>query len=422
MALKDYQSDMEMCHRCSACKFIPLERVKRYEHVNACPSIARYGFHAYSGGGRMAIALAMLDGRFGYTKGLLDVVYNCQMCGACDVSCKYAMDMEVLEPMNELRITCVDDGQSVPALDRAINTLRKQGTMAPGVRAKRGEWAEGLDAKDLTDQKSRVIYYAGCRTSFDKSLWKVARSTVTLIQKAGVDVAIAGTKEACCGGRAYQMGYKDDLIRQAKTNMEMFDKSGAEIVVTGCSECYHAFKVLYDKFHMKAKIEVLHSTEYFDRLIKEGKLRPSKRVAAKVTYHDPCHLGRLGEPYAHWQGERVAGHMYRFEPPKVYRRGTYGVYQPPRDVLKAIPGLEIIEMDRTREYAWCCGSGGGVKEANPEFAEWTGRERIDEAESTGADALVTACPGCERNFSDVTKTRGSGLKIFDIAELLEKAL
>jgi Fe-S oxidoreductase len=422
MSIEEYRSNMQLCHRCSACKFIPLERITGFDHASACPSISRYHFHAYSGGGRVAIALAMLEGRLRYTKEFLKVIYNCQMCGACDVSCKYAMDMEVLEPMTELRIKCVEDGQTIPAADRRLSILRKQGTMLPGARAERGKWAEGLEVKEFTNSRAKVLYFAGCRSCFDKEMWKVARATVSLLQKAGMDVAIAGTKEACCGGRAYSMGYEDDLVRQAKTNTEMFEESGAETLVTGCSECYHTFKVLYDKLGMKMKLEVQHSTEVLDRLIREGKLIPSRKVEAKVTYHDPCHLGRLGEPFVHWQGRRVPGHMYRFEPPKVYRRGTYGVYEPPRNILKSIPGLELVEMDRTREYAWCCGSGGGVKETNPEFARWTALQRIEEAKSAGAYALVTACPGCERNFNDAAKENGEALPIYDVVELLQSSI
>lgn len=218
------------------------------------------------------------------------------------------------------------------------------------------------------------------------------------------------------------MGYKEDFLRQAKHNMELFKKSGAKKLVTGCADGYHAFKVLYDKCGLKGDLEVLHTTEYLDRLIKEGKLKPSKKVMAKVTYHDPCHLGRLGEPYLHWQGKEVPGHIRLFEPPKEFRRGTYGIYEPPRDVLKSIPGLKLVEMDRIREYAWCCGAGGGVKETNPEFAQWTAQERIEEATSTGAEAIVTACPGCEQNLSKAMKDNGSGLKVYDVVELLEKAM
>ncbi len=422
MALEDYRDDMEMCCRCSICKFIPMERVKGLQHSNVCPSIARYKFHAYSGGGRMGFGVAMLEKGLEYSDKLLEVVYNCQMCGGCDISCKYAMDMEVLEPINEVRIKCVEDGHTNPALDSVINSLRKQGTMVPGAKAKRGDWAEGLDVKDFTKQKAEVIYHAGCRTSFDKDMWKVARATVKLLQKAGVDVGIGGDNESCCGGRAYQMGYKEDLIKQAKRNMELFKKSGAEILVTGCADGYHAFKVLYDKLGLKGDLEVLHATEYLDRLLKEGKLKPTKKVAMKVTYHDPCHLGRLGEPYLHWEGKQVPGQIRIFAPPKEFRRGSYGIYEPPRDVLKSIPGLKLVEMDRIKEYAWCCGAGGGVKESNPEFAIWTAKERIEEAESTGAEAIVTACPGCEQNLNDTIKKNGDGLKVYDVVELLEKAI
>jgi len=192
--------------------------------------------------------------------------------------------------------------------------------------------------------------------------------------------------------------------------------------VTGCADCYYAFKVLYDRFGLKGKLEVLHSTEYLARLIRENKLKPHRKVDARVTYQDPCHLGRLGEPYIHWQGKPVPGQIRIFEPPKEFRRGTYGVYEAPREILRSIPGLKLVEMDRTREYAWCCGGGGGVVESNPEFASWTARERIAEAESTGAEILATACPGCESSFQAAVKETGKDLQIMDVVELVKKAI
>jgi Fe-S oxidoreductase len=421
MAIEDYKSDMEMCCRCSICKFIPLEKVKDKQHSYVCPSIARYNYHTYSGGGRMATGSALVDKNIEISEKLAEIAYNCNMCGGCDVSCKYAMDMEVLEPINDIRIQCVKNGFTLPALDKVIGSMQKQGTMVPGAKAKRGKWAEGLDIKDATVQKAKVIYHAGCRTCYDETLWKVARTSVNLLKKAGVDVGIAGDKELCCGGRAYQMGYSTDSMNQAKQTMALIKKSGAEILVTGCSECYHAFKVLYDKFGLKGNLKVMHTTEYLAQLIKEGKLKPTKKVNLRVTYHDPCHLGRQGEPYIHWQGKEVRkNHTRLFEPTKEFRRGTYGVYEPPRDILKSIPGVKLVEMDRIKEYTWCCGAGGGVKESNPEFAAWTAQNRIDEAETTGAEAMVTACPGCEQMFSENVKT--GGLKIYDVVELLEKSI
>jgi Fe-S oxidoreductase len=218
------------------------------------------------------------------------------------------------------------------------------------------------------------------------------------------------------------MGYKADFMKQLEANMANFKKSGAKILVTGCAECYYSFKVLAERFKKKADIEVLHTTEYFNRLIKEGKLKLKKNVDVTVTYHDPCHLGRQGEPYIHWDGKIKIDQVRTFDPPRERRRGTYGIYEAPRELLKAIPGLRLVEMDRKNEYAWCCGAGGGVPYTNPEFALWTGAERIREAEETGAVALATACPWCETQFKDVVTQKGKDMKVYDIVELLEKAL
>jgi len=422
MALEDYRGDVEMCCRCSACKHIPMQKIRGTEHSDACPSIAKYNFHAYSGSGRLLIAKEMLTNGFKYTDKLLDIVYNCQMCGACDISCKYAMDMEVLEPIYEFRIKAVKDGHTNSALDKVIGSLRKQGTMVPGAKTKRSAWAEGLGLKDATKEKVEVYYHAGCLTSYDKNYQKLVKATAKILKKAGVDFGIGYENETCCGGRAFQMGYKEDFLNQAKKNMAMLKKAGVKTLVTGCADGYQAFKVLYDKYNLKGDLEVLHITEYLARLIKEGKIKLNKKVNMTATYHDPCHLGRLSEPWIHWEGKKVPGDKFVFDPPKEYRRGTNGVYEPPRDILTSIPGVKLAEMDRIKEYAWCCGAGGGVNESNPEFSMWTAKERIEEAESTGAEAIATACPWCEKNFKEAIKESGSDLKVYDIIELVEKAI
>jgi Fe-S oxidoreductase len=421
MSLEQYAGDMAMCCRCSACKFIPMQKIKGSAFSYACPSISRFNFHAYSGGGRVNIGTAALKNGMKYTDRLLHIVYNCQLCGACDISCKYAMDMEVLEPIQEFRIRCNQDGKTNPTLDKVIAGMRKTGSMVP-VKGKRGDWAKGLKIKDATKEKVDVLYHVGCLTSYDKDMWKLAKATAKIMQKAGVNFGIAGDAETCCGGRAYQMGYQDDFLKQAKKNLAMIKKSGAKTLVTGCADGYQAFKVLYDKFDLKGNLEVLHVSEYIDRLIQQGRLKPKKKFDISVTYHDPCRLGRLGEPWVHWQGTKIPGDRFVFDPPKPYRRGANGVYEPPRDVLNSIPGVRLTEMTRIKEYSWCCGAGGGVSESNPDFANWTAKKRIEEAVSTGAGALVTACPWCEKTFKEAIKESGSPMKVFDIVELVEKAL
>jgi len=267
-----------------------------------------------------------------------------------------------------------------------------------------------------------VLYHVGCLTSYDKDYQKLARATVKILQKAGVNFGIAGAAETSSGGRAYQMGYRDDFLAQAKKNMDMLNKCGATTLITGDADAFQAFKVLYDQYDLKGDLEVLHVTEYLDRLIGEGELKPKKPVDMVVTYHDPCHLGRKGEPYIHWEGKEIIDEIRYLDPPKEYRRGTYGVYEPPRNVLKSIPGLRLVEMDRIKEYAWCCGAGGGVIESNPEFSMWTAGERIDEAALTGASAIATTCPWCVRNFKGAIARNGSRLEVYDVIDLLAKAL
>jgi Fe-S oxidoreductase len=414
-----------MCCRCSTCKFIPMQMVKGEHFVNVCPSIARYNFHSYSAGGRLNIGAAMLKGEIEYTDKLIDIVYNCQMCGACGVSCNYAMDMEVLEPISEFRIKCVEDGKTNPALEKVIAGLRKNGTMVPGAKGKRGDWAAGLNLKDATKEKVDVLYHVGCLTSYDKNAQSArggARAAAKILQKADVNFGVFGDAEICCGGRAYQMGYREDFLNQAEKNMAMIEKTGVKTLVTACADCYQAFKVLYDRYNLKGGLEVLHITELIARLIDEGKLKPKKKVEMNVTYHDPCRLGRLGEAFVHWEGKKIPGDRFVFDPPKPYRRGTNGVYGPPRDILNSIPGIKLAEMTRIKEYSWCCGAGGGVSESNPEFATWTAKERIEEAASTGAEAIVTACPWCEKTFNGAIKESGSRLKVYDIIELVERAI
>jgi Fe-S oxidoreductase len=424
MPLEDYQHDLEICSRCSMCKFIPLDQIKGWDYANVCPSIARYNFHGYSGGGKLNIALELLNNRIDYTEGMLDRVYHCQMCGACDASCKVTRDMEVLQPLYQLRARCVEDGALIPAHMVVIDGLRKEDNMMQGLKAERGQWAEGLEVKNVMEEKARVYYHAGCRYCFDKELWPAARSAVTLLKKAGIDVGIAGKDETCCGGRAYELGYQGELQKYAENNIEMLKSAGIKTIVTSCSDCYYAFKVLYDMIGMKGELEVFHITEYIDMLLKEGKLKLTREVPLTVTYHDPCHLGRMGEPWIRWEGKEIIDLTKPIihEPPKQFRRGTNGIYEPPRNILENIPGLSFVEMERIKEYAWCCGAGGGVLDAYPDFAMWTASERLREAKDTGAEGLVTACPWCNRTFKDALKENGESLKVYDIIELVEQAI
>jgi Fe-S oxidoreductase len=424
MAWQDYVHDMQRCTRCSYCKWIPYRFVENTGFMEGCPSISRYNWHAFSASGKFNIAYSLFQGRIEISEAFLDVLYKCHMDGCCDISCKVQQDIEPLQLMQELRIKCVEDGQMLPAHMITIEGLRKEDNMMQALKADRGKWAEGLDVKVLTRERAEVAFHAGCRYSFDEELSPAAREGLTLIRNAGVDVGIMGADEACCAGRAYELGYAGELVKYAEHQMETFRTAGVKTLVTPCSDCYAAFKVLYDKIGKKLDVEVFHITQYLHQLIKEGKIKLTKKVPLTVTYHDPCHLGRLGEPWIHWHGKeaKAMGPMIIHDPPKKYRRGANGVYEPPREILKSIPGLKFVEMHRIKEYAWCCGAGAGVMEAYPDFAVWTGNERLREAKEVGAKAIVSACPHCKRNFLDAVRETGEKMEVYDLVELVQKAM
>jgi Fe-S oxidoreductase len=424
MALEDYRGNMQRCTRCSYCKWVLWDHLKSWRFAKGCPSIGYNNFQSYSAGGRLSVALSLLDGMISYTDGVLDIVYQCQMCGACDVACKICRyDMEPLATLHELRARLVEDGQLLPMHMFIIDNLKKEDTMIAGkVKADRGKWAEGLNIKDLTKEKAEVAFHAGCRLSYDEELSKVARAAVTLFKNAGLDIGIMGKEENCCGGRAYEIGYKGEFSKYATNNIEAWTNAGVKTVVTSCSDGYWAFKRLYPE--MGCKIEVLHTVELIERLIKEGRLKFTKTIPKLVTYHDPCHLGRQGEPYIPWKGveKRIYGQMLVHEPKKPRFNGANGIYDSPRTILNSIPGLELVEMERIRENAWCCGAGGGVIDTYPELCSWTVTERIEEARATGAEAIVTACPWCERNFIDAIEKSDIKMEVYDIMEVVQQAI
>jgi Fe-S oxidoreductase len=322
-----------------------------------------------------------------------------------------------------LRFKLIDDGQfpfqDIPLIDN----LRKEDNTMMMPKADRGKWAEGLDVKDLTQEKGEVVFHAGCRFSYDEELWRIPRTAVTLLRDAGVDVGILGRDENCCGGRLCDMGYRGEFLKYAENNIDAWTTAGVKTVVTACSDGYHAFKRLYPA-EMNFKFEVLHITHYLDRLIREGKIKFTKKVPMTITYHDPCHLGRRGEPHVPWSGEqkKIRGQVLIYEPRKPRYNGAAGVYDLPRNLLKSIPGITLVEMERNREYAWCCGAGAGVRERYPEFSSWTAGERVEEAAFTGAEAIVSACPHCERNFTDAIADRSGAMKVYDIVDLVREAL
>jgi Fe-S oxidoreductase len=423
MSLAEFAAETDRCSQCSYCKWIPFDHVQSWRFAKNCPSVAFHNFNSYSARGRYAVARSLLKGDSECSDAVRRIAFTCLTCGSCDVSCKICRyNLEPLEMVRELKFHLVEQGQ---ALDEHKHFVaRRTAEVEPGGSAdgRRGAWAEGLDVPRAPSDKIEVLFHAGCRISFDPELQRSARETILLLRNAGVRLGLMGEHEICCGGRIYSMGYREDFRTLAEANLQAWARAGVKTVVTSCADGYHAFKRLYPR--LGSQVEVLHTVELVARLIREGAIRFRSRVPLTVTYHDPCHLGRQGEPYVPWNGveKKIRGQVVAYEPRRPRYNGAWGIYDPPRDILRSIPGIELVEMERIREYSWCCGAGGGVREAYPEYSQWTAVERIAEARATGAEALVSACPWCERNFLDGLKASSDPLKIFDVLDLVRMAL
>ena len=217
----------------------------------------------------------------------------------------------------------------------------------------------------------------------------------------------------------------DKVINRYVTykNLDVIESKGIETVIFSCAGCYDTFKVDYPLYR-NYKFRVLHTVEFIDELLEKGQLKLTNEVPLTVTYHDPCHLGRNAERYEEWDGDKVdlMPLVSIYVPPKPKRTGSRGIYDAPRNILKKIPGLKVVEMERIREYSYCCGAGAGVKSAFPDFALKTAINRIQEAEDTGADTLTSACPFCSTNLQDAINESGSKLRFYDISEIILMAL
>jgi Fe-S oxidoreductase len=423
VALEDYRRDAWDCVRCSHCKYIHPYRVRSLRFSKICPSSAHYFFDGYSAQGRLDIARGLVGGELADSSlpDIQEVIYACTLCGGCDAMCKYYNDLDPLLILEELRVKCAERG-SVPArLKEVIESIRENGNPLFQPREKRGGWAEGLGLQDIRESKAKVLYYSGCNYSYDPKLQGVARLAAKVLAKGGVDFGVLGSREMCCGALALQAGDRRSFTTVASANLVSFRRLGVTKIITSCAICYSTLKVDYKRCGVELECEVVHITEFLEQLLEEGVLRLRKKVPLYVTYHDPCHLGRLGEPYKAWKGNRVE--YGRYDPPtKELRQGTYGIYGAPRTILAHIKGLKLVEMERHKEYSFCCGAGGGVTYTYPDFSLATANGRVEEAVATGAEGLVTSCPWCEASFKRALEERGKEIELYDLLDLVDRAI
>ncbi|MFW9805411.1 MAG: (Fe-S)-binding protein, partial [Candidatus Thorarchaeota archaeon] len=328
-------------------------------------------------------------------------------------------DFEPNEVIHELRVQAVESGVGpMPAHKKYIDLVKRNNNPYGEPVEKRAAW---LTDDIEIDENSSTLYFVGCTASLRRE--EIALSTAAILNAAKEPFRILGSDEMCCGSPVYRVGDRKSAIEIMINNVAHFTELGIKRIVTSCAGCFNMLKTEYPRY-VDHEFEVIHTSQLIDEFLREGRLKPTIEVPLKVTYHDPCHLGRMSEPYEPYEGEKVEllSQVYIWDPPKPMRQGTNGVYDAPRNVLKQIPGVQLIEMERIREYSYCCGAGAGCKSAYPDFALFASGERVAEAESTGADTLVSACPFCKTNLQDALNSKGNPLDFLDLTQVVLRSL
>lgn len=244
-----------------------------------------------------------------------------------------------------------------------------------------------MDSADAID----VLYYVGCTASYDVNVKEVAINTINILQHLDIKFGILGTEEKCCGSVLLRIG-DHEFERLAAYNVKLFNALNIKMLVTSCAGCYRTIATDYVKVG-ELNMEVLHTCQLIARLIRKKRIKLTHEVPLKVTYHDPCHMGRHSN-----------------------------VYDEPREVLKKIPGLEFVEMERIREFSRCCGAGGGLKAGFGDIQNLMAQERVRDAERTGATHLVSTCPFCYQGLQIGINAIQSKVKMTDLTELVARAM
>ena len=405
--LNAFQYTMDSCNHCGQCKWILPHKMHGWDFAEICPIFQHYGYDACSGQGLINIAKEILNGTVSYGDGLEQLLYNCTACGACDVNCKSVRDMDVLDTIYALRADCAEKGALPESVKKTGDAVVSTHNIYGLPHEERAAWLPS-DCGETPD--ADTVLFLGCAASYKQK--EIALAAIEILQKGGVPFRLLREEEWCCGAYLWRTGQNEAAAALVHRNIELLRTQGVKTLITACGECFGSFRNGYPRFE-EVPFEVRHISEVAADLIAQGALTlHAVSLPGPVTWHDPCMLGRQSEKYVPWEGEIKPFGL--LDPPKVWRRGEHGVYDAPRNVLKAIPGLELKEMPRNCEEAYCCGAMA-VDEDHRNFA---GAERRREAAESGAAVMVTACPFC----MGALDSKEDGLPCMDLSVLLADAL
>jgi len=374
------EAEARICAHCGYCQAV-------------CPTYAAIGWESAGPRGRMTIAAEAFRG--GLADEAAQRIYECTLCGHCREAC--ATRIDTLAAWLEARRRLADRGalERLP-LGRLRDNLRQAHNVTGDPTENRLIWQEdaGLPSARLNGRPgAAVVYFVGCVTGLYGQGRSIAQAAAELFGRAGVDFTTLGSEEWCCGFPYLGLGLPDEAAAVARHNLAAVQSLGARMIVTTCPSCFHMWRDVYPGLlAAPTGLEVWHASELLARLLGEGRLGLAPHPA-RVTYHDPCDLGR-----------------------------NSGVYDAPRAVLRAIPGLELVEMADARENALCCGGGGNLEAVNPALVAEIAARRIAQAVETGATLLVTPCQQCKRTLATAARKTRARLKVLDLGEIVRQAM
>ena len=333
------------------------------------------------------------EATFGLTDIESEEMWLCTTCGRCPDRCPRGVEqIKSGVALRRIATEYMVFPKSVKPVRTAGASLIGEGNPLGEDRKKRADWAKSAGVKKFTPDME-ILYFPGCYPSYDPRIRKVALATAKILKKAKVKFGILGENENCCGESIRKTGAEELFVRLAKENIKTFIDQGVKRILVSSPHCYHTFKNEYPEFLVN--FEIIHMSQFLAQLIAEGRLTIKKEYARKVTYHDPCYLGRHN-----------------------------GIFEEPRAVLNQVPGLEFNEMAESRMDSLCCGGGGGRVWMETLKEERFSALRIEQAVEVGAEELVTCCPYCITMLEDSRITLGldEKIQIKDLSEVVAEVI
>jgi glycolate oxidase len=355
-----------------------------------CPTYGETSLESINARGRVILAYHLLTGKLKPSKELAERFYKCTTCLNCNAVCPAGV--KVPDIIQAARKRLVEAGYLPPVHQTLMQSIDEKGNPFGEAKEKR---VDVYPTEFKPKGKAPTLLFFGCVASYQDI--NLIPDALKIMNKAGIDYMTLGNEESCCGYISYLVGDQREFERCIKNNLSRFEGMGLKEIVTTCAGCYRTFKDLYPKHNEFPNIQIYHTVEYLEKLIADGKLTFKNGVIMKVAYHDPCDIGR---------------HM--------------NIYDPPRNVIRAIPSVELIEFPQNRNLARCCGGGGGLKAYDNEMSSEIAYKRVQQASDIGADTIVSACPACKSNLqlaaARLRKEKKGRMKVLDIMELVAEAL